>query len=519
MPSTKVLIILLFCSIFFAACKEKSATITASANMNWAILGFTKVDSLNPIMQPTAAQRFDCPVSRKSVFWEAKNVLNPSAIVKDGKVYLIYRAQDSSMTSRIGLAVSEDGLHFTKQPSPVLFPDNDAYKQYEWKGGIEDPRIVETEDGTYILTYTAYDGKTARLCLATSTNLQQWTKHGLVLGESKYKNYWSKSGAIVAQWNGNKTVATKIQGKYWMYFGDTKLFMATSVDGIHWDVAENEESKKPIEVLQPRPGYFDSRLVEPGPYAILQNEGIVLIYNGSNAANYQDTLLPKFTYSAGQALFDKNNPYKLIARTDTNFIRPDKAYEKKGEVNEVCFVEGLVKFKNQLLLYYGTADSRIAVAIKLLEKNQINTEEKNRQQITAMLDSFNIAAAKADFKTYFNFYTEDGIFIGTDATERWDKKAFMAYAKPHFDKGKAWSFTSLERHIYFDKTGGIAWFDELLNTQMKICRGSGLLIKQGSSWKVKQYVLSASIPNLLMNDVVKMKTPIEDSLIKTFIRK
>lgn len=363
MQQMKHIYILLLCFIYFAACKEKSPAVVGIAN-NWAILGFTKVDSLNPIMQPSFTQQFNCPVSNKLVFWEAKNVLNPSAIVKDGKVYLIYRAQDSSMTSRIGLAVSDDGVHFTKQPTPILFPDNDAYKQYEWKGGIEDPRIVETEDGTYILTYTAYDGKTARLCLATSTNLQQWTKHGLVLGQGKYKNFWSKSGAIVAQWNGNKTVATKIQGKYWMYFGDTKLFMATSDDGIHWEVAENEESKKPIEVLQPRPGYFDSRLVEPGPYAILQNAGIVLIYNGSNAANYQDTTLPKFTYSGGQALFDKNNPFKLIARTDTNFIRPDKAYEKKGEVNEVCFVEGLVKFKNQLFLYYGTADSRIAVATK-----------------------------------------------------------------------------------------------------------------------------------------------------------
>ncbi len=151
-----------------------------------------------------------------------------------------------------------------------------------------------------------------------------------------------------------------------------------------------------------------------------------------------------------------------------------------------------------------------------LKENQKGTEQKSRQQITAMLDSFNIAAAKADFNTYFNFYTEDAIFIGTDATERWDKKAFMAYAKPHFDKGKAWNFSSFKRHIYFDKTGNFAWFDELLNTQMKICRGSGVLVKQGDSWKVQQYVLSASIPNDIMNAVVKMKAPIEDSIIKKY---
>lgn len=136
-----------------------------------------------------------------------------------------------------------------------------------------------------------------------------------------------------------------------------------------------------------------------------------------------------------------------------------------------------------------------------------------KKQINAMLDSFNAAAARADFNTYFNFYTDDAIFTGTDATERWGKKEFMNYAKPYFDKGRAWSFTSLGRHIYFDKTGSLAWFDELLNTQMKICRGSGVLVKQGNNWKVQQYILSATVPNDIMNDVIKLKAPVEDSII------
>ncbi len=245
-----------------------------------------------------------------------------------------------------------------------MYPDNDAMKPLEWPGGVEDPRVVESEDGTYILTYTSYDGKVARLCLATSRNLRQWTKHGPVLADTQYRTTWSKSGAIVSKLVGDKVVAQKVGGKYWMYFGDTDLFLATSTDLIHWTVEVSAESRKMVTVLHPRPGYFDSRLVEPGPYALLRDKGILLIYNGSNAANFSDSSLPRFTYSAGQALFQKDQPFKLIGRTDTNFIRPDKSYEKVGEVNEVCFVEGLVFFKDRWLLYYGTADSKIAVAVR-----------------------------------------------------------------------------------------------------------------------------------------------------------
>ena len=144
----------------------------------------------------------------------------------------------------------------------------------------------------------------------------------------------------------------------------------------------------------------------------------------------------------------------------------------------------------------------------------ITDTSKEEIQINAMLDSFNRAAAKADFTTYFNFYADDAVFTGTDATERWVKKDFMVWAKPIFDKGSAWNFTSLQRNIYFDKSGKLAWFDELLKTQMEICRGSGVLEKQGNEWKVQQYILSTTVPNELIDSVTKMKTVIEDSLMK-----
>lgn len=134
--------------------------------------------------------------------------------------------------------------------------------------------------------------------------------------------------------------------------------------------------------------------------------------------------------------------------------------------------------------------------------------------VNTLLDQWHKAAAQADFKAYFNALAEESIFIGTDATENWNKKQFMDFAKPYFDKGKAWNFTAVERHIYYSKDQKMAWFDELLNTQMKICRGSGVLIKIGKEWKIKHYVLSMTIPNDNTNEVIKIKTSIEDALLE-----
>ncbi|KMQ63119.1 hypothetical protein ACM46_14365 [Chryseobacterium angstadtii] len=140
--------------------------------------------------------------------------------------------------------------------------------------------------------------------------------------------------------------------------------------------------------------------------------------------------------------------------------------------------------------------------------------EKDKAAIATMLDGFNTAAANADFTAYFNYFADESTFIGTDATEVWDKKAFMVWAKPYFDKKKTWNFTSLKRNIYFSKDGKLAWFDELLDTQMKICRGSGVVEKINGSWKVKQYVLSVTVPNDVVDKVVSEKAALEDALIK-----
>ncbi|WP_426094292.1 nuclear transport factor 2 family protein [Flavobacterium sp. DSR2-3-3] len=148
-------------------------------------------------------------------------------------------------------------------------------------------------------------------------------------------------------------------------------------------------------------------------------------------------------------------------------------------------------------------------------KSIMENQSISKANINATLNSWHKAAADANYNDYFSLMTDDAVFIGTDATENWNKIAFQAYSKPHFDKGKAWNFTTLERHIYFDKTGKTAWFDELLNTQMKICRGSGVLVKIGTEWKIKQYVLSMTIPNENSNEVVKVKSTLDDALIQT----
>lgn len=137
-----------------------------------------------------------------------------------------------------------------------------------------------------------------------------------------------------------------------------------------------------------------------------------------------------------------------------------------------------------------------------------------KAEITKVLDNWHQAAANANFEDYMGAMTNDAIYIGTDATENWTKPQFMTFAKPYFDKGKAWSFSAINRNIYLSRDKKTAWFDELLNTQMKICRGSGILIKIGKSWKIQHYVLSMTIPNDNSGEVIKIKSALEDQLIE-----
>ncbi len=135
-------------------------------------------------------------------------------------------------------------------------------------------------------------------------------------------------------------------------------------------------------------------------------------------------------------------------------------------------------------------------------------------EIHSLLDSLNIAAAQANFDKYFSYFAEGATYNGTDATENWDKESFKVWAKPYFDAKTTWNFKSVKRSVYHIGTNyNIAWFDELLATQMKICRGSGVVIKEKGEWKIQQYVLSMTIPNSKLDDIIKIKAAEEDSLL------
>jgi predicted GH43/DUF377 family glycosyl hydrolase len=213
---------------------------------------------------------------------------------------------------------------------------------------VEDPRVVEI-GGTYYLTYTAYDGHSAQLCLAASSDLIHWDRKGVILPAYKgtWNTQWTKSGAIVAE---------KIDGKWWMYYLGTRtdadgqrrdyMGLAASSDLLHWKDATSQP------VLDRRPGAFDSRVMEPGPPPFLTSAGILLFYNGAD-----DHLV----YSPGWILFDRQDPRRVIARSGQAFVVPTLPWEKKGNVPNVIFLEGAVinvvaQDHLQLTGYYGAAD-------------------------------------------------------------------------------------------------------------------------------------------------------------------
>ncbi|MBR4130316.1 MAG: hypothetical protein IKU02_05240 [Bacteroidaceae bacterium] len=348
----------------------------------WAIGGFTRPEGKNPMVSPIQDNLFYCPVKKANVKWECADTFNPAAIEKDGKVCVLYRAEDDpnagigKRTSRIGLVESADGVTIDyRSPSPVMYPDNSSISQtYEWPGGTEDPRVVEAEvDGAplYVMTYTSWNRKTARLSVATSCDLRTWTHHGPCFQTAyngKFANLACKSGSIVTEIKDGRLQATKIlvngESKYFMYWGEYWVCGATSDDLITWTPIVDNNTEL-LYLAKPRKGFFDSVLTECGPPAVVTEDGIVLIYNGKNSSGSNgDACYAANTYAAGQMLFSKDNPLLLVDRLDKPFFRPIADFEKSGQYAAgTVFTEGLVYHQDKWFLYYGCADSFVGVAV------------------------------------------------------------------------------------------------------------------------------------------------------------
>ena len=289
----------------------------------------------NPILTPTSG-------------FEAKAVYNPAVVVVDRVFYMLYRAEaGDECTGRIGLAKSRDGIHFTRHPEPVIVPEYD----YE-AGGCEDPRLIRIGD-TFYLTYVGCPGKGqgCHICLATSEDLVHWEKHGPILRPAHpWASHQAKAGAILVGAHGRAPLP---HGKYVMYFmgearpWETAIGIACSDDLFHWHEPLDES------VLRPRPGYFDSKGVEPGPPPVMLDEDILLVYNGWG----EDHI-----YRPGWALFSREQPHEVLARCEKPILEPAVNWgERFGCTNHVV-AESLLWHDGRWWLYYGAADKVVCLA-------------------------------------------------------------------------------------------------------------------------------------------------------------
>lgn len=289
----------------------------------------------NPVMRP------------RGDTWESANVYNPAALVKDGRVVLLYRAHADDLVSHVGLATSDDGIHFDRHPEPVLSP-SEGYEEF----GCEDPRVAEV-DGTYYLTYTGWNRKTAQLCLATSTDLFSWTKHGPMFPD--FNTFLPQGNGVDAPWSkAGAILPVPIDGRYLMYFGEGSIWYAWSDDLIHWTPCPNDE---PVMVPTP-PGTFGSYLVEVGPQPIITDSGLILLLHNAAVKNDDGSVY----YSCGQLLFSPDDPTTILAQMNRPWLEPQTHEDTHGLVSNVTFVEGLVFFGDTWFAYYGQSDSTLGVA-------------------------------------------------------------------------------------------------------------------------------------------------------------
>lgn len=265
--------------------------------------------------------------------WENRTCFNCAVVYDDGLFHLLYRAQGTADNiSRIGYAFSDDGVHFSRVDRPVLLPAN----EYE-RWGVEDPRITRLGDRLYML-YTAYSAQGTRVSLASSRNLLSWQRHGVVLPDED-----NKDAALFPE---------KIGGRYAMlHRRPPDIWLAWSEDLTHWTDHQI--------IMRPRPGAWDETRVGAGGPPIKTGEGWLLIYHGYNRDH---------VYCLGLALLDLENPAMVLSRAVEPVLEPLDPWERVGEVPNVVFTCGSVVVDEQVYVYYGAADMRIALATASLQE-------------------------------------------------------------------------------------------------------------------------------------------------------
>jgi predicted GH43/DUF377 family glycosyl hydrolase len=282
----------------------------------------------NPILKPVPENK-----------WESGAVFNCAAAYDGSRVHLLYRAigEYDVYISRLGYAVSQDGFTFQRRKEPVLQPE----EEYE-RFGCEDPRMTVI-DGTYYVTYTAlsnraWSGSGNRVALAKTTDFKTFHKLGIILPGMEDKN------AVL--------FPEKVNGKYVMYHRIVPdIWIAYSDNLLDWTGHK--------VVMQPRKGMWDDVKIGAGGPPLKTEKGWLLFYHGVDENR---------VYRLGVALFDLENPARLVARQESPILEPEETWEKEGDIPNVVFTCGAVEKEGRYLVYYGGADTVVGVATVDVEK-------------------------------------------------------------------------------------------------------------------------------------------------------
>ena len=277
-----------------------------------------KRDLRNPLLLPVPEHS-----------WESRFIFNAAAVYDEEEklFHMVYRAMGIDDVSRIGYAVSTDGVHFSRLDKPVFSPDND----FETRG-CEDPRLTKVDDKYYML-YTAYSKKGVRVSMASTRNFITWKRYGVVLPDQN-----DKDAALFPE---------KINGRYMLYHRiEPDMWVSFSDDLIHW-----VDHKV---IMSPRKGHWDSLKVGIGAPPIKTPHGWLMLYHGVDVNNN--------VYRLGFALFDLDDPTKLLKRSNEPILEPKEDFERFGQVPNVVFSDAMIQYNGNYMVYYGGADNCIAIA-------------------------------------------------------------------------------------------------------------------------------------------------------------